>query len=173
MPSRLSPCTMQQCSCQKLISSPVTKNQQSPDISYRKSDKTFLGLYLIQLIIDKKTSDGRDFLSPLPFPLKTKVSRAWPSVAKMLREVLILVLGLLAVNAMPWDPVDLPGYPLYGLKEAEIDPFIVGGSLATTGQFPYQAALRTPAGLFFCGGVIISNVSSKDSNYWLITLFFD
>lgn len=79
----------------------------------------------------------------------------------MLRETFLVVLGLIAVNCSPFDPVDQPGYPLYGLKKVEVDPFVVGGSVATTGQFPYQAALRTPAGMFFCGGVIISNVSSR------------
>jgi hypothetical protein len=77
----------------------------------------------------------------------------------MIRKVLLVVLGLIAVSALPYDPVDTPGYPLYGLKTKEIDPFVVGGSVASATQFPYQAALRTPAGLFFCGGVIISNVS--------------
>lgn len=78
----------------------------------------------------------------------------------MFRESLLLILGLVAVSCVPYDPVDLPGYPLYGLKKTEVDPFVVGGSAASSGQFPYQAALRTPAGMFFCGGVIISNVSN-------------
>lgn len=78
----------------------------------------------------------------------------------MFRIVFVLALALIvAVNAFPWDPVQTPGYPLYGLKKStEVDPFVVGGMTASAGQFPYQAALRTPAGLFFCGGVIISNV---------------
>lgn len=77
----------------------------------------------------------------------------------MFREVLLVILGLVVVSALPWDPVDTPGYPLYGLKTKEVEPFVVGGSAARLGQFPYQAALRTPVGMFFCGGVIISNVS--------------
>jgi hypothetical protein len=77
----------------------------------------------------------------------------------MLRQGFLVLCALIAVSCSPFDPVDLPGYPLYGLKNVEVDPFVVGGSVATSGQFPYQAALRTPAGLFFCGGVIISNVS--------------
>ena len=79
----------------------------------------------------------------------------------MIREVFFLVLGFLAVNGLPLDPVETPGYPLYGLKNAELDPFVVGGSVASVGQFPYQAALRTPVGMFFCGGVIVSNVSQS------------
>lgn len=39
----------------------------------------------------------------------------------------------------------------------EINARVVGGSAAALGQFPWLAALRTPAGMFFCGGVIISN----------------
>lgn len=77
----------------------------------------------------------------------------------MFRESFLLVLGLVAVSCLPWDPVDSPGYPLYSLKTNEVDQFVVGGSAARSGQFPYQAALRTPVGMFFCGGVIISNVS--------------
>lgn len=80
-------------------------------------------------------------------------------VLKMIRGAFLLVLALVAVSASPLDPVDLPGYPLYGLKTQDVEQFIVGGSTATAGQFPYQAALRTPAGMFFCGGVIVSNVS--------------
>ena len=83
----------------------------------------------------------------------------------MFRESLLLVLVLVAVSCVPFNPVDLPGHPLYGLKTAEVDTFVVGGSTASSGQFPYQAALRTPAGLFFCGGVIISNVSNR-IYYW-------
>lgn len=75
----------------------------------------------------------------------------------MLREIFIITLGLVVASALPWDPVETPGYPLYGLNTREIDSFVVGGSAARAGQFPYQAALRTPAGLFFCGAVIISN----------------
>lgn len=77
----------------------------------------------------------------------------------MFREVFVVVLGLIVVSALPWDPVDTPGYPIYGLITKEIDPFVVGGSVARSGQFPYQAALRTSAGMFFCGASIISNVS--------------
>lgn len=76
----------------------------------------------------------------------------------MIREIFFFILGLVVVSALPWDPVNIPGYPLYGLKTQEIEQFVVGGSTASLGQFPYQAALRTPAGMFFCGGVIISNV---------------
>lgn len=77
----------------------------------------------------------------------------------MFHETFFFVLGLAVVCALPWNPVvEAPGYPLYGLKEQEVEQFIVGGSTAFGGQFPYQAALRTPAGMFFCGGVIVSNV---------------
>jgi hypothetical protein len=80
----------------------------------------------------------------------------------MFREVfLVVILGLFAVSALPWNSVEKTSIlnSLYGLERPEINPFVVGGSVATSTQFPYQAALRTPAGLFFCGGVIISNVS--------------
>lgn len=77
----------------------------------------------------------------------------------MLRKIFLAAFCLALASGTPLDPVDLPGYPLFTLQNKELDPFIVGGSVATAGQFPYQAALRTPAGLFFCGAVIISNVS--------------
>jgi hypothetical protein len=76
----------------------------------------------------------------------------------MFRELFALVALVALSGALPWDPVNQPGYPLYALKE-NVESLVVGGSVASSGQFPYQAALRTPAGLFFCGAVIISNVS--------------
>lgn len=77
----------------------------------------------------------------------------------MFRRVIALVVAFVALsNALPWDPVNQPGYPLYKLQE-DVESSVVGGSVASSGQFPYQAALRTPVGMFFCGAVIISNVS--------------
>ena len=39
---------------------------------------------------------------------------------------------------------------------AEFDPFIVGGTNAANGQYPYQVSLRA-SGSHFCGGSIINN----------------
>lgn len=87
--------------------------------------------------------------------IKVEAMSCFNSVAsKMFREVIVLVLGLIvAIAAVPLD------FAENGLKTKEVESFVVGGSAASLGQFPYQAALRTPAGLFFCGGAIISNVS--------------
>lgn len=47
----------------------------------------------------------------------------------------LILLSFVAANALPRDPVDVLGYPLYKLNK---DPFIVGGSVAAPTQFPYQ-----------------------------------
>lgn len=49
--------------------------------------------------------------------------------------------------------------PAKQLKDLRSDERIVGGQLASSGQFPYQAALFMSDGSksWFCGGSIISN----------------
>ncbi|CRL04355.1 CLUMA_CG017448, isoform A [Clunio marinus] len=75
----------------------------------------------------------------------------------MFRESVFVLLLLAAfVSLVPLNSEDHSKYPR-PLTELEKDKFIVGGSTAILGQFPYQVALRTAAGTFFCGGVIISN----------------
>ncbi|XP_059608386.1 trypsin alpha-3-like [Phlebotomus argentipes] len=37
------------------------------------------------------------------------------------------------------------------------DNFVVGGSTASPGQFPYQVSLRTSANAHFCGGILANN----------------
>jgi hypothetical protein len=98
-------------------------------------------------------------MSQLSYKRQSKFVNFLVTVFQMFCKVLVFIIGLVAITALPWDPVETPGYPLFTLKSNEVEQFVVGGSVASSGQFPYQAALRTPAGLFFCGAVIISNVS--------------
>ncbi|XP_055692168.1 trypsin alpha-3-like [Lutzomyia longipalpis] len=50
-----------------------------------------------------------------------------------------------------------------GIKAAEegllpeVDSFIIGGSTASPGQFPYIASIRSAANAHFCGGILANN----------------
>ncbi|XP_058467631.1 chymotrypsin-1-like [Malaya genurostris] len=47
-------------------------------------------------------------------------------------------------------------YSVVALPIAEKETRIAGGQEATVNQFPYQAALLTPLGIYFCGGAILN-----------------
>ncbi|XP_055705678.1 chymotrypsin-2-like [Phlebotomus papatasi] len=66
---------------------------------------------------------------------------------------LVLFFGLLATSVARNVPINKLNYK---------DEYIVGGSNASRGQFPYQVSLRTLSSIHFCGGAIVGD-------FWILT----